>query len=107
MQKEQDNKIKADVKAGKMNYGKLWQDVKKHKKYFFIVLPVVFVVAAFLSLCVPNYYNCTVKLAPELSMSNTNRARSLTNLASSLGINLSTTTNNGDALFPTLSRIDE
>ena len=102
MQKDKDNNQKVDWKVGKIHYGKLWQDVKKHKKYFFIVLPVVFVVAALLSFSVPNYYNCTVKLAPELSMSNTNRARSLTNLASSLGINLSTTTNNGDALFPTL-----
>ena len=103
MQIEQENhNVKADVKAEKVDFGKLWQDLKKHKKYFFIVLPVVFIVAAFLSYCVPNYYRCTVKLAPELSMSNTNRARSLSNIASSLGINLTTSTNNGDALFPTL-----
>lgn len=101
MQKES-NKIEPNAKEGKVSYVKLWQDVKKHKKYFFIVLPVAFIIAAFLALSVPNYYNCTVKLAPELSMSNTNRARSLSNLASSLGINLSTTANNGDALFPTL-----
>ena len=102
MQKEQENSVTADTKAGKIDYVKLWQDVKKHKKYFFIVLPVVFVIAALLSLCVPNYYKCTVMLAPELSMSNTNRARSLSNIASSLGLNLATTSNNGDALFPTL-----
>ena len=102
MQKEQDNNVHAGAKTVKVNYGKLWLDLKKNKKYFFIILPVVFIIAAFLSLSIPNYYNCKVMLAPELSMSNTNRARSLTNLASSLGINLSTTTNNGDALFPTL-----
>ena len=61
MQKES-NKIEPNAKEGKVSYVKLWQDVKKHKKYFFIVLPVAFIIAAFLALSVPNYYKCTVKL---------------------------------------------
>ena len=102
MQKEQNTNVKEETNAGQFDYKKLLQDVKKHKKYFYIVLPIVFIVVAALSLCVPNYYTCKVMLAPELSMNNTNRARSLSGLASSLGLNLGTTTSNGDALFPTL-----
>lgn len=103
MQKDMDNNLKTEAKSGKVDYGKLWQDLKKHKKRFYIVLPIVFVAVAALSLCVPNYYKCTVVLAPEMSMSTARRAaNSLSNLANSLGVNLVTSNNSGDALFPTL-----
>lgn len=102
MQKEQENNIKAEAKMGKIDYKKLLQDVKKNKKYFFIVLPIVLVVVALLSLCVPNYYNCTVKLAPELTNNTAKRAGSLSSIASSLGINLGSSSNDGEALYPML-----
>ena len=102
MQKEQENNIKEEAKAGKIDYKKLLLDVKKNKKYFYIILPVVVVVVALLSLCVPNYYNCTVVLAPELSGSTAKRASSLSGIASSLGINLGSSSNDGDALYPML-----
>ncbi len=102
MQKEQENNIKAEAKMGKIDYKKLLQDVKKNKKYFFIVLPIVLVIVALLSLCVPNYYNCTVVLAPELSGGTAKRASSLASLASNFGISLGSSSSDGDALYPML-----
>jgi len=103
MQKEQEKNVNEESKAMKVDYGKLWQDVRKHKKYFYIVLPIVFVVVAALSLCLPNYYKCTVMLAPELSGSMARRASSLSTIAQNFGISLGgASSNEGDALFPTL-----
>ena len=85
-----------------IDYGKIYRDLLKHKRLYYIVLPVAFVLAAFITLSIPNYYTCTVKLSPELS----NRSSStsgLASLASSFGVKLGTGMSNGsDALFPTL-----
>ena len=86
-----------------INFAKIFKDLRKHKKLYFIVLPIVFAVAAVYTLSLPNYYVCTVKLSPELSSSRS--SSSLLSLASSFGVNLGTTTTGGmgtEALFPTL-----
>lgn len=77
----------------------LWQDVKSHRKLYYKVLPITFVVIAFLTLSIPNYYKCKVMLAPELSTSRT--SSSLASLASNFGLNLNNRTGS-EALFPTL-----
>ena len=77
----------------------LWQDVKSHRKLYYKVLPITFVVIAFLTLSIPNYYNCKVLLAPELSGNRS--TSSLASLASSFGVNLGNR-QSADALFPTL-----
>ena len=78
----------------------LWQDLLKHRKLYYIVLPITFVIAAILTLSIPNYYNCTVKLAPELSGNKS--TSSLSSIASSFGINLGSNNMGSEALFPTL-----
>ena len=78
----------------------LWQDVKSHRKLYYKVLPITFVVVAFLTLSIPNYYNCKVTLAPELS-GNRSSSSSLAALASNFGVNLGSR-QSADALFPTL-----
>ena len=85
----------------KPTLGQLWQDIKKHKKLYYKVLSITFFVSAIITLSIPNYYRCTVKLAPELSGSSGN-SNSLSSLASSFGIKLGTGTNGSEALFPTL-----
>jgi uncharacterized protein involved in exopolysaccharide biosynthesis len=81
-------------------YGQLWQDVKKHRRLFYKVLPLTFVIIAFITLCIPNYYNCTVMLAPELSGNKS--TSSLANIASSFGLNIGSGNTGSEALFPTL-----
>ncbi len=87
-------------KTERPSFSKLWSDVKKYKRLYYKVLPITFVVTAIITLSIPNYYSCTVKLAPEIS--GMKSGGSLANLASSFGINLGSTTTGGDALLPTL-----
>lgn len=85
-----------------IDYGKIYHDLLKYKRLYYIVLPVAFVLSAICMLSVPNYYTCTVKLSPELS-NRSSSTSSLASLASSFGVKLGSGLSNGsDALFPTL-----
>lgn len=84
-----------------IDFGKIFKDLLKHKTLYYKVLPVAFVLAAIYALSLPNYYNCTVKLSPELSGSGSKSG--LASLASSFGVNLGSAMGNStEALFPTL-----
>ena len=89
--------------SSSIDFGKLFADILKHKRLYYKVLPITFVVAAFITLCIPNYYTCEVKLSPEMSGSNTSKS-GLLSLASSFGVNLGNATGGmgTEALFPTL-----
>lgn len=83
------------------SFSKLWQDVKTHRRLYYKVLPLTFVAAAIITLSIPNYYNCTVKLAPEIPGNKS--GGSLASLASSFGVNLgSPNAQGGDAILPNL-----
>ena len=84
-----------------IDFSKIWEALKKHKRLYYKVLPATFIVACFFLFSIPNYYSCTVKLSPELS--STKNVGGLASLASSFGINLGGALGNGsEALFPTL-----
>ena len=84
----------------KISFKEIWQALLKYKKLFIKVLVATFVIACFLLLCVPNYYNATVSLAPELSRASSN---SLSSLAASFGINMGGNMgSSSEAIFPTL-----
>lgn len=83
-----------------IDYGKLLQDLLKHKKLFYKVFAITFVVACVYAMSLPSYYKCEVTLSPE--MSTTRSSSSLASLASSFGVNLKGMSNNSEALFPTL-----
>ena len=83
-----------------IDFMKIFQDLLKHKMLYAKVLPVAFVLAAIYALAQPNYYNCTVKLSPE--MSGGKSTSGLASLASSFGVNLGTGGAGTEALFPTL-----
>jgi len=74
----------------------------KHRKFYFKVLGITFVVACIISLSIPKSYRCDVMLAPELSVSPS--TNSLMTLASSYGLRMGSSSMIGssDALFPTL-----
>lgn len=96
-----ENKI-ATPKREPIDFGKIYHDLLKYKRLYYIVLPVTFVLAAFIMLSIPNYYTCTVKLSPELSNRSMSTS-SLASLASSFGVKLgSGMGNSSEALFPTL-----
>lgn len=89
-----------EEKNEKPTFAQLWQDVKKHKRLFYKVLPATFVVAAILTLSIPNYYKCTVMLAPEIPGGN--KGGGLASLASNFGINMNSANAGADAIMPNL-----
>lgn len=84
----------------KPTLGQLWQDIKKYKKLYYKTLGVTFIVSAIITLSIPNYYTCTVKLAPELPGGNKGTS-GLASLASSFGFNLNNVSG-ADAIMPNL-----
>ena len=90
---------KTATKKGAINFRKLGKDIKKRKKLYYKVLPIVFVLAAIFTLGIPNTYKCTVTLAPEMSTSA--RRSTLMSLMNTFGLNLGNTTSE-EALLPTL-----
>jgi hypothetical protein len=98
---EENKYIKEQEEESSIDYGKLFHDLLKHKKLYYKVLPITFVIAAFIALSIPSYYQCKVILSPELSSRRS--SGSLASLASSFGINISGAMGNAtEALFPTL-----
>lgn len=83
-----------------IDFGKLFSDLKKHRKLYYWVLPIVLVFVALITLCIPNYYQCTVILAPELS--GKSASGGLSGLASMVGINLGGAGGGTDAINPML-----
>ncbi len=93
----QQKKVKSSI-----DFGKIFADLKKHKRLYYKVLPITFVVAAIFMLSLPNYYKCEVMLSPEITSSRT--SSSLLSLASSFGFNIGKASAGmgSSALFPTL-----
>ena len=85
----------------KPTLGQLWQDIKKHKKLYYKVLSITFIVSAIITLSIPNYYKCTVMLAPEIP-GGTKGTSGLASLASSFGVNLGGASAGADAIMPNL-----
>ena len=50
-----------------IDFDQIFAALKKRKKLYYKVLPVVFVLACVYTLGLRNYYTCEVKLSPELS----------------------------------------
>ena len=84
-----------------VDFKKIFGDLKKHKKLYFKVLPVAFVIAVIYTLSLPNYYLCTVKLSPEMSGK---RSNSMSQLAQAFGMSNARMQMDDatEALFPTV-----
>lgn len=93
---------KTPSKKKSIDFGKIYRDLLKHKRLYYIVLPIAFALSAIYMLSIPNFYTCTVKLSPELSNRSASSS-SLASLASRFGVKLgSGMGSSSEALFPTL-----
>ena len=101
MSEEVKNLEVLEEEASSIDFGKIFKDLLRHKRLYFIVLPVAFVLAAIYALSLPNYYTCKVTLAPEMGGSS-RAGGSLAGLASSFGINLGSAQSGADAINPML-----
>lgn len=82
-----------------IDYAAIFAALKKHKRLYIKVLAITFVLGCIYMLSKPNYYNCEVKLAPELNMSRS--MNSLSAMALSLGMRMGTATmGNTEAIYP-------
>ena len=97
----EDNRIEVLEDESSIDFGKIFKDLLKHKKLYYKVLSVAFILAAIYAISLPNYYSCTVKLAPELG-ANAKAGGGLASLASSFGVNLGSATSGADAINPML-----
>ena len=96
-----DEQYLIEEEESSIDFKKIFNDIVKHRMLYAKVLPIAFVLAAIYALALPNYYNCTVKLSPEMSGSKSTSG--LAALASSFGVNLGSGSGVGtEALFPTL-----
>ena len=80
--------------------GALWQSLRTHRKLYYKVLGITFIVACIYAFSLPKTYSCKVMLAPELS--STGGRNYLSTLASSFGLTMGSTRTGSEALFPTL-----
>lgn len=96
------NQINPQVrKPQPIDFGAIWQALKKNRKLYYIVLPIAFVVAIVIAKSIPTYYKCEVLLAPESGGGSS--MGQLASLASSFGVNLGGGGNaGGDAITPSL-----
>lgn len=92
--------VKKIGERNSIDFGKILKDLLKNKMLYVKVLPVAFLLAVVYAISLPNFYNCTVTLAPE--MGRTKTAGGLAGLASSIGINLGSAQAGADAINPTL-----
>lgn len=73
--------------------------IYERRRLFYIVLPIVFVVASFFALCIPRYYKTEVKLVPEIESNGV--GGTLGDIASSFGIDFGDM-QTSDAITPLL-----
>ena len=99
---EQQNENTIRQSSSGLDFVKMYKDILKHKKLYYKVLPITFVLAAIYALSLPNYYRCIVILSPELTSSRTSSG--LAALASNFGFNLGQGAGGmgTEALFPTI-----
>ena len=85
-----------------IDFMKLWNLGLKHRKLYYKVLGIAFVVGVIVAFSIPKVYKCEVMLAPELST--TRSTSSLSSLARSFGMKLGSSVlgNASEALRPTL-----
>ena len=103
MNEKLENSQMIEQEERSVDYSKIFQDLKKYKKLYYKVLIITFFVIAFITLSIPNYYSCEVKLSPEINSSVSSKT-SLLSLASSFGVNLGNVSGGmgSEALFPTI-----
>ncbi len=98
---EEQKYIAEQEEESSIDFAHIFSVLRSHKKTYYKVLSITFVVGCILMLSVPNYYKCEVLLSPELSTSRS--SNSLSVLAQQFGMKMGTNAmTNTEALFPTL-----
>lgn len=84
-----------------IDFGAIWQAIKKRRKLYYVALPVAVLLAFLIEKSIAPYYNCQVILAPEAGAGGGGTGQ-LASLASSFGVSLGGGNAGGDAITPSL-----
>ena len=97
------NQIQPQIrKPQPIDFGAIWQAIKKHSKLYAKVLSITFVVVCVIVKSIPAYYECLVVLAPEAGAESASMGQ-LASLASSFGVSIGGGGSAaGDAITPSL-----
>ena len=85
-----------DIKLKEIDIREIASKIASHKKLYALTLGIAFVISTFIILCVPRYYVCSVKLAPETT--NANMLGNISSLASSFGLNMNNMSSQDDII---------
>ena len=91
---------KSKRSAEPIDFGAIWQAIKKYKKLYYKTLGVAFVLALIIGFSLPRTYNCKILLAPETGGGSS--MGGLASLASTFGVSLGGGSQGGDAIKPTI-----
>jgi hypothetical protein len=85
------------------NFIKIVKILFKYKRLYLKTVIIAFIIAAAITISLPDYYTCQIKMAPEINGNNTSK-NSLIDLARSFGVKLGGISSSigTDALFPLL-----
>ena len=92
--------MEEDIKLKKIDYKKVFTEIKRRKKIYTIVLTSTFILSGIYIFSIPRGYDSEAKMAPELE-SSPSATGSLNSIASSLGIDISQI-QSADAITPLL-----
>jgi len=98
---EENQKKIVSKPAAPIDFGAVWQAIKKYKKLYYKTLGIAFVIALIIGYSLPNTYNCQILLAPE-SGGGSSSLGGLASLASSFGVNIGGGSQGGDAITPSI-----
>lgn len=96
---EENNNIPQPEEAS-IDFGAIWQAIKKYKKLYCWTLGIAFVIATIIGFSIPKTYNCKILLAPETGGGNS--MGGLASLASTFGVSLGGGSQGGETIKPTI-----
>ena len=96
----EENKSIPQPEEASIDFGAIWQAIKKYKRLYCWTLGIAFVIATIIGFSLPKTYNCQILLAPETGGGSS--MGGLASLASSFGFSVGGGSQGGDAITPTV-----
>lgn len=89
------------METKKIDYKKVFQEIKLRRRLYAIIIPIVFVVSCLYIVCVPRVYAAEAVVVPEVESAGSGGGSALSSLASTFGLDLSSM-QSADAITPLL-----
>ena len=77
------------METKKIDYQRVFQEIKHRRKLYAIIIPIVFVLSCLYIVCVPRVYAAEAVVVPEVESAGSGNGSALSSLASTFGLDLS------------------